>query len=309
MSFKITHAAIIGATGPTGRHLAPQLLERGLAVRVVSRSEDNLKRAFDGIGVERVAADALDANALRAAVKDCDLLVDCIGLPPDRMHDHAVTARIVTEAARTVGARCLQVSSFWGFLPLQRETLDESHPRQGGNPYVLARRAAEDVMLEAGAAVVHVPDFFGPHVTSSVLQMPLQAAAAGKAMNWMGSADTEREYVYVPDAMRMTADLALREEAYGRSWVLPGSGPLSPRGAAEIAGRHLGRPVRVVAAPAWLLKGMSLFSSDLRAFRPMIDDYVRPIRYDATRLTELLGPQETTPYEKAIPETLDRLKT
>jgi len=300
--------AIIGATGPTGRHLAGELRRRGLAVRVVSRSAANLERCFPGPGCARVTADALDRAALGAAVQGCGCGVDCIGLPPDRMDDHARTARVVVDAAREAGARCLQVSSYWADLPPRAPRIDESHPREGGSAYVRARRAAEDVMLAAGAAVVHLPDFFGPHVHASSLQQPLIDAAAGKPMQGLGSADLEREYAYVPDAMRMVADLLARDEAYGRAWIVPGSGPLSLRRAAAIASRHLGRPVAVRAAPAWLAKALSLVSADLRALRPVIDDYAQPIAFDARRLAALLGDLATTPYEEAIPATLDALR-
>lgn len=308
MTLDVERVAIVGATGATGRELAAELSARGVAVRAASRSRENLERCFPGGGVELAVADALDAAAVGAAVEGCDVVVDCIGLPPERMDDHAATARVVVRAAREAGARCLQVSSYWSFLPVQRLPLDETRPRKGGNHYIRARRAAEDVMLENGAAVVHLPDFFGPHVHASTLQMALEEAAAGKTMNWIGSSTTQREYVYVPDAMRIVADLIGRDEAYGRSWIVPGSGPLNARRVAEIAGEHLGRQVAVRAAPRWLLTVLSLVSSDLRAFRPMVAHYVRPIRYDGADLIDLLGAPRITPNDEAIPATLDWIR-
>ncbi len=247
MNIALQRAVLIGATGPTGHYLADELHRRGVAVRVVSRSRKRLEAAFPDPAFEKVAADALDAAAMAAAVAGCDLVVDAIGLPPDRMADHAATARVIVAAAAAAGARLLQISSYWSFLPVRSLPLDESHPREGGSSYAQARRAAEDVMLAAGAAVAHLPDFFGPHVHTSTLQLPLQEAAAGKAMTWLGSADVAREYAYVPDAMSMVADLALRAEAYGRSWGLPGSGPLDARRTAALAGAHLGRTVKACA--------------------------------------------------------------
>jgi nucleoside-diphosphate-sugar epimerase len=124
-------------------------------------------------------------------------------------------------------------------------------------------------------------------------------------MSFMGPAGTEREYAFIPDAMATVAVLAARDEAYGQVWIVPGSGPLSPRRAAAIAGDHLGRAVKVRAAPGWLLRLLALFSADLRAFAPMLPHYTRPIRYDASRLRSLVGEVPTTPYEQAIPATLD----
>ena len=309
MNISLARAAVIGATGPTGRDLVRELRRRHVAVRAVSRSAENLDRCFaDDASVERQPADALDATAVRNAVADCDLVVDCIGLPPDQIDQHAPTARNVVEAAGATGAYCLQVSSFWSFLPVRYLPLDEHHPREDGNRYARARRAAEDVMLAAGAAVVHLPDFFGPGVHTSTLQLPLTEAAAGKTMNWIGARDVPREYAYVPDAMATVADLALRSEAYGNSWIVPGSGPLTAIDVEAIATQHLGREVTARSAPGWLLKTLGLVSRDLRAFRPILDDYLQPIGYDARRLEDLLGPVHRTPYAEAIPATLDWLR-
>src|SRR5690606_15977852 len=118
-------------------------------------------------------------------------------------------------ALRGGAARCVLVSSYWSFMPLVGNPLNEDHPRQGGPEWARDRRTAEDTLREAGAAVVHLPDFYGPHVHTSTLQQPLMEAAAAKTMRWIGSTDTEREYAFVPDAVETIAALAAHDEAYG----------------------------------------------------------------------------------------------
>jgi len=304
----LSRVAIVGATGATGIHLARELRQRGIRVRAISRSRVNLERAFLETDVERAVADATDQVRLRQAVDGCEAIVDCIGLPTQLMALHPVTARVIVSVAKETGARCLQVSGFWGFLPLQSAPLNEDHPRTGGNAIIQARREAEDAFLGAGAAVIHLPDFFGPHVGSSSHQGALADAAAGRPMNWIGSAEVVREAVYVPDAMRTVAELLARDEAYGRAWVHPGGGPITARSLAEVASRHLGSPVKVRAAGLPVLRLMSLFSRDLRSFMPMVPHYLSEITYDASRLRSLLGEVPITPYELAIPATLDWLR-
>jgi nucleoside-diphosphate-sugar epimerase len=302
---EIERAAIVGATGPTGFHLAHELVRRGTDVRVVSRSAANLERVFTGLDVTRLEADAVDPAAMRDAIDGCDVVFDCVGLPADRMDLHPVTAAAITEAAASVGSRCVQVSSFWSYLPAADLPLDETSPREGGNHYIEMRRRAEDVFTSAGGAVLQLPDFFGPEVHTSTIQNQLQEAIDGHSINCIGSADTERDYVYVPDAMRVAADLAGHPEAGGRRWVIAGSGALSARRTAEMAGTHLGHRLKVRAAPPWLLRIFGLFSAELRAFMPMVRFYARPVSFNESALGELLGPIEHTPYEEAIPETLD----
>ena len=298
--------AIVGATGPTGIALSRELVGRGQAVRVIARTEARLAAAFPDDRIERVAADALDGDALRRAIDGCALVVDCIGLPPDRMDHHPRTASRLAEALSATGARGLQVSSYWPFLPIRTLPLTERHPREGGHAYIRLRREAEDILRDAGAAIVHLLDFFGPHVHTSSIQLPLQEAAAGKAMDWIGSADTKRDYAYVPDAMRTVAEIAQRDGAYGGSWLIPGSGPISARRIAEIAGDHLGREVKLRAAPPWMLRLLAVADSDLRTFLPMVPHYAKPMNIDASKLAQLLGAlPPTTPHETAIPATLD----
>jgi len=307
MPFQPERTAIVGATGPTGFHLARELLGRGRAVRAVSRGRDHLEQVFAGTGAELVAADAVDPDALREAVAGCDLVVDAIGLPPERMADHPVTARNVVAAARAAGARCLQVSSYWAFFPHRGEVVSEAHPREGGHQWFRWRREAEDILLEAGAAVVHLPDFFGPRVHTSSVQMALQEALTGKPVSAIGNPDAGRETVYVPDAMVVVADLLERDEAYGTDWAIPGNGVASPRELAAIAGGHLGRTVKVRAVAPWMLKLLALVVPALRPVLPLAPHYSRPVRYDTSKLRGLVGEVSMRPLPEAIAATLDWL--
>src|SRR6516165_9901938 len=299
----MTKVAIIGATGPTGVHLAAELHKTGAAVRVVARGMDKLTRLFPDAAVEKRSAEILDPNATLHAVEGCDLVCDCIGLPGDQMHLHPVTARNIAGALRDTNARCVQVSSYWAYYPQVRAEMNESHPRSGGPPWVRYRREAEDILCEAGAAILHLPDFYGPNVHVSTLQNALNEAASGKTVNWLGSADTQREYIYVPDAMRIAAAVGARTKAFGGHWCLPG-GPLAGRQAAEIAGRHLGRRVKLRSVGLMTLRIVSLFNRDLRGLLQVAPDYMKPVNYDTRKLLRLLGPQRMTYYADGIGRTL-----
>ena len=306
MTVQPQRTAVVGATGPTGSALARELVGRGWRVRVVSRRREHLESVFSDLAVECVPGDAMDPGSIRAAVAGCDLVVDTIGLPAERMADHPRTAANLVAAAGE-GARLLQVSSYWSFFPHRGEVVAESHPREGGHAWFRWRREAEDVLLGAGAAVVHLPDFFGPGVHTSSVQMALQEAVDGKPMSCIGRPETARETVFVPDAMRLVADLAGREEAYGTDWGLPGNGAVSPRDLARIAGEHLGRPVKVRCVPPWLLRLLALAMPPVRTVVPLAPHYSRPVRYDTTKLRGLLGNPILTPLEEALHRTLDSL--
>lgn len=296
--------AIIGATGPTGIHLAAELRKTDIVVRVVARGMDKLSMLFPDAAVEKWAADVFDAHATLRAVDGCDLVYDCIGLPGDQMHLHPVTARNIADALRHTKARCVQVSSYWAYFPQVRAEFDENHPRVSGPPWVRYRREAEDILREAGAAILHLPDFYGPQVHVSTLQNSLNEAAYGKTVNWLGNLDVHREYIFVPDAMRIVAAVGAHAGAFGGHWCLPGAGPLSGRLLANIAGHHLGRLVKLRSAGMVMLRLVGVFNKDLRGFLQVAPNYVKPVRYDASKLQGLLGPLKMTSYETGIGQTL-----
>ncbi|HSO08218.1 MAG TPA: NAD(P)H-binding protein, partial [Pelomicrobium sp.] len=278
------------------------------SVRVISRSEGRLRRAFPEARFEKRAADALDSTATRAALEGCDAVFDCIGLPMETIEQHPATARVIARAAQDTGARIVHVSSYWAYLPVQRLPLDETHPRSDGPRPVRMRREAEDILQQAGAAVVHLPDFFGPEVHTSTLQNALVEAAAGKTVHWIGPTSVEREYAYVPDAMAAVAELARREAAYGERWIVPGAGPASFDALLAIVAKHLGRAPKAQAASPWLLRLLGMVSRELRGFLPLVPHYVRPIRYDGAKLAALIGDVRRTPYERSLPATLSWLQ-
>lgn len=304
MALSFERIAVLGATGPTGRALASELIRRKCAVRVVSRRAEVLQAHFPGAEFEKESGDAMEFASLAAALQGCDLVVDCIGLPGERMAEHPATARNIARFARESGARCMQVSSYWSFMPIKELPVSERHPRQGGPPWARFRRETEDILRNAGAAIVHLPDFFGPYVHTSTLQLGLVDAVKGKAISWIGPADVKRDYIYIPDAMRIVAELLTRKEGYGEEWVVRGSGPVSASQLAGIMTRLLNREIRVRAAPPWLLRVLSYFNKDLRGFIQMVPEYVKPISFDDAKLERLLGRMARTPYEDALRATI-----
>jgi nucleoside-diphosphate-sugar epimerase len=309
MNIQFDKVAILGATGATGKFLAPEWRARGVAVRVVSRNLDKLEHSFPDPEIEKLPADLLDPGQTRRATDGCDLAFDCIGLPLPRIEDHAVAARNIVAAAASTGSRIVQVSSYWPYIPIRALPLNERHPRVDGPLAARARREAEDVILEAGGAVLNFPDFYGPEASISILNRALTEAAEGKTVNWLGSRDTGREHIYVPDAMRVAARLALEEKAYGERWVVPGTGPLTLDGLVRIADEHLGRSIRVRTAGPLMLSLLSLVSSELRALKPLVPTYCAPITFDGAKLSSLLGETKSTPYEEGIGATLDWIRS
>lgn len=297
--------AVLGATGPIGRRVTGELVARGHAVRVVSRSEARLARDFADLDVDRHAADLEDPEAARRAVEGCGRVIHAVGLPAERFERHVPVARRVVDACRSTGARPFLVTSYWSYGPGDEAPMRETRPPKGKGEKSVIRRRQEAVFLEAGGAVARLPDFFGPEPGLSLLNDALAAVAAGKVATWPGNPDAPRDFLYYPDAGRLVADLALREEAGGEAWNVPGSGAEPPRAILERATRVAGtRRARVRRIRPWMTRLVALVRRDVREFLDLVPIYEAPVILDASKLERLLGEVTTTPYEEAIPETL-----
>ncbi|MFX7052372.1 NAD-dependent epimerase/dehydratase family protein, partial [Acinetobacter baumannii] len=87
------------------------------------------------------------------------------------------------------------------------------HPR---NPHTFKgrmRKAQEDLLMQADstgrirAAVLRLPDFYGPGVEASFLHGAIKAAAQGGTADMIGPLDRPHEFVFVPDVGPVVARL------------------------------------------------------------------------------------------------------
>lgn len=300
-----TRVAVFGASGGIGRHLVPELLDRGLEVRAVSRSRENLERDFRGGGAEIVPADIEDREAAARAAEGCDVVVHAVGLPAEAFDRHLPLARSTVTAASRSGARPFLVTSYWSYGPGEEEPVSEGRPRRGASRMSAVREEQEQVFLEEGGAVARLPDFYGPDPGFSLLNDGLESVVDGDTVSWPGDPDAVRDFIFYPDAGRLLADLLLEERSYGEAWNVPGSGPEAPRALLETAARITGRELRLRRIRRWMAFLVAPFNSEVRAFLDIMPVYEAPAVLDCSKLEGLLGEARTTDYGDALPATLD----
>jgi nucleoside-diphosphate-sugar epimerase len=140
---------VAGATGAIGRPLVPGLIAAGHEVTGMTRSEEHAE-AIRAAGARAVVCDALDADALRAAVVDAapEVVVHELTALPARFNPrdkqmYAPTNRLRQEgtrnliaAARAAGARRIVCQSIaFAYAPGERpEVKDEDAPLALGAP-------------------------------------------------------------------------------------------------------------------------------------------------------------------------------
>ncbi|MGD9850949.1 MAG: NAD-dependent epimerase/dehydratase family protein [Nitrospirales bacterium] len=171
---------VIGGTGQLGANLVRVLLEHGHTVRVLHRSFSRIF-TLDGLSVEHVEGDLNDGISLRRACEGMQVVYHVAGyyprttIPVNEAKRQALKeTHMLLEAIRNAGNERLVFASSLSTIGFPRqpgrlanETCSFS-TRFTNNPYLMAKVAMEDRVLQAGKqgipAVVIVPtEFFGAY--------------------------------------------------------------------------------------------------------------------------------------------------
>lgn len=241
--------AVTGASGFVGRDTVARLAARGLRPRIMLRRSDaDLEAMAAGV----VYGDLTDSSALERLVAGADAVVHIGGLvsavrPAEFHRINCVAAERLAEAAAAAGVRCfLLVSS----LAARQPEL---------SPYAASKNAAEKALLRAApglrCAIVRPPGVYGPGDRAT---LPIFRQLAGGLVVVPGSAQARFSLIYVEDLARALVSLVEHPDA--AAWdgePLPlddgAEGGYAWSELAALAGRALGRRVRVLQLPPALL--------------------------------------------------------
>ena len=224
---------VAGGTGVMGRRLVPQLVARGHQVTATTTGSDKLG-LLEQLGADGVVMDGLDAVSVGGAVAAArpDAIVhQMTGLSPahagkpDMKHMDrffATTNRLRTEgtdhllaAAEATGV-CHVVAqghASWngiregGWVKTEEDPLDPGPPSMRTG--MAAMRHVEDVVVEAGGAVLRYGGFYGPGATDDVVELVRR-----RQFPLVGGGTGYSSWVHLDDAASATV-LAVEQKATG----------------------------------------------------------------------------------------------
>ncbi len=249
---------VTGASGFIGRHLTGRLLERGAALRVVTRNPDRLPAEWRG-RVEVVTGSLSDKGTIESVMKGASLVFHLAGETQDQASMQAVNTeatRALVQAARAAGAKRFVHLSSVGVIGADKPgTITEETPCRPKNEYERTKLEGERAVLDFArssgldAMVVRPTIVFGEGVGRSLdsLLEWLKAVQRGRFV-FIGK-QAVANYVYVGDVVE--AMLLLSERPSPRGETFHVADPASMRDFVGAMAEALGvaRPARVV--PAW----------------------------------------------------------
>jgi len=308
--------AIFGAAGPIGRFVGMELDRRGVPFRAVGRTRSKLESAFGKLPqAELVAADLSDPGGASQAARGVDTVIYTLGLTYTEFAKYPPLMRVAVDACAAAGvARFLLVTGVYPYGVPQTQKVSETHPRQPVSVKGQLRKEQEDILIAAAErgplryAIVRLPDFYGPYADNSLANPIFRAALSGKAANWLGPASTPHEFVFVPDAGPVIAELASREDCYGQTWHFAGPSEITGLGFIQKVYQAVGREPKFRSAGRTLLRMLGWFNPLMRELPEMLYLQETPVLLDDEKLRHKLGDVHKTSYDEGIQRTIEWMR-
>ena len=301
---------VIGA-GAIGTATARRLADRGERVRLVSRSGGGPEHP----AIERVAADASNADALSRLAEGAAVIYSCAGPAYHRWAtDWPPLGAALLRAAQTSGALLVTTGNLYGYGAVDGP-MTEGLPLRPNTEKGLVRVRIWNGSLEAHragrirTAEVRSSDYLGAGAVTPLTLLVLPKVLSGKRALAPADLDAPHSWTYTGDVARTLLAVAADAGSWGRAWHVPTGPPKSFREvasrAAELAGVRAPR-LSVMPYPVLWLGG--LFNPLARASRETQYQFRKPFVLDSTAATEAFGISAAS-LDDALRETIADLRS
>lgn len=295
---------IVGA-GPVGSATARLLAEGGEQVRVVTRRGTGPEHP----AIERVAADAADADRLAALAEGATALYNCANPAYHRWPtDWPPLAAALLTAAERSGAVLATVGNLYGYGPVDAPMTEATPLASTGTKGRVRNRMWADALAahrsgRARVTEVRGSDYLGADA-NSLGSMVLPRVAAGRRVVVPVDLDAPHTFTYVGDVARTLVVAAADERAWGRAWHVPSPPAVSVRAlaarAAALAGAPAPKLTRLPYPALWLGGLLNPMARELRETAYQFD---RPFLMDSTAAQETFG-ITPTPLDEVLAESV-----
>ncbi|WP_341358576.1 SDR family oxidoreductase [Georgenia sp. M64] len=230
-------ALVSGATGYIGGRLVPELLAAGLRVRAMARHPDRLDGRPWREGIEVVAADALDEDALAAAMEGVDVayyLIHSLGTGATFEERDRRTARTFGVAARRAGVG--RIVYLGGLHPEEEEL----------SAHLSSRKEVGEILLASGVptTVLQAAVIIGSGSASfEMMRYLTERLPAMIAPKWL---ENRIQPIAVRDVLRYLVGAASMPADVSRAFDIGGPEVLTYRQMMQRYAAVAGLPPRVI---------------------------------------------------------------
>lgn len=297
---------IVTGAGPVGSTVALELVERGIRVRLLTRSGSGPEHPL----IERRRVDVRDRSQLATELQGASAVHHCIHATKYRAATWRVelpaTERGLLTAAGEVDAVVVFPESLYSYGRVEG-VITEDRPRDatqgklGVRADLLRARAASATPTVSVAA----SDFLGPRVRiSHAGERLIPRILAGKTVNVVGSLDQPHSFTYVPDLARAMVTASLNPSLWNSFLHAPTVRAGTQRQLIEaIASTAGAQPPKMFAIPSWLIAAVGTVAVDMRELAETSYQFDRPFVVDSSASENRLE-QEPTPFELQVKETV-----
>ena len=251
-------------------------------------------------GIERVAADASDGEALARLTEGATAIYSCAGPPYHRWStDWPPLGAALIRAAETTGAVLVTTGNLYGYGAVDGVMTEETPLLPNSVKGRVRAKLWIDALAahEAGrirTAEVRGSDYLGAGAVSPFSVMVLPKVTKGRRGLAPADLDAPHSWTYVGDVAKTLVAVAADPSAWGRPWHVPTPAPVSIRALATRAAEIAGAPrARVAKMPAIVLRLAGLFSPDAREMLETQYQWQRPFVVDSTAATVAFGIKPT----------------
>jgi nucleoside-diphosphate-sugar epimerase len=280
---------IVGA-GAVGSATALLLAERGEHVRIVSRHGSGPEHAL----IERVAADATDAERLTALCEGAAALYNCASPQYHQwLTDWPPLAAALLTAAERSGAVLATMSNLYGYGPVdspitQKTPSAATHPKLRLRAEMWADALAAQEAGRIRTTEVRASDYIE---ANGLLAFGLgQPVLAGKRAYSPAPLDVPHSWTSITDCARTLITVAADERALGQVWLVPTNPALTIRQLASRFAAVNGAPApKLTTIPYPVLWTTGVFSPMVKELRTTRYQFTRPFVLDSSATTEEFG--------------------
>jgi nucleoside-diphosphate-sugar epimerase len=299
---------IVGA-GAVGSATALLLAEQGEHVKIVTRHGSGPEHP----AIERVAADATDAERLTELTRGAAALYNCASPQYHQWFtDWPPLASALLTAAERSGAVLASMSNLYGYGPTdgpigQKTPIAATHPKLRLRAEMWASQlAAQEAGRIRATVEVRASDYIEANsIISFALGKPL---LAGKRAYVPSPLDVPHSWTSIHDCGRALVTVAGQERAYGQVWMVPTNPPLTIRQvAARFAEVNGAPPAKVSAIPYPAVWATGLFQPLVKELRTTRYQFTRPFILDSSATTSEFG-LEPTPLDEALRDAAARVR-